>query len=62
MSTMQCTLSYTESMTEKDQTKTVIVSVRMPRDLYERLAQEAADDTRSLSNLIVHLLTLARPR
>ena len=50
---------YTESMAKKKQT--VVVSVRMPPDLYERLAQEAATDTRSISNLIVHLLTLARP-
>ena len=62
MSTMGSNFRYTQSMAKKNKAPTVVVSVRMPPDLYERLAQEAATDTRSLSNLIVHLLTLARPR
>ena len=37
-------------------TKRVTVSIRMPQDMYEVLAQQAADEKRSISNLIVVLL------
>ena len=52
-------------MVEKDK-KTVTVSMRMPADMYEAIAQQAVKNDRSISKQIVHLLRAqidaSRPR
>jgi hypothetical protein len=51
-------MRYNANMSEE----TVTVSIRMPRDLYEHLAQLATDEKRSLSKQIIYLLEHALPK